>query len=263
MLTNQFPVHYFHAHGVGFGGEITRPFQAVIESQAATAISSVGGFASATAGPFNFKDIIQFQKASTQVIGAEGLKTYDTMITCRLEGINILNQFTADEIVAHLVVTTQKDGSGMTFNTLGSRFVNLRIGGALIHPVLDHECKPRVETPPVQKPSAKDSVKAPDATYATGKIHPVYDLSQEKGKRTQMKGSLTTLVAEPLKVPGACFDADANAIHVPDFGVVYLAEYLVTPYGRQLNMFRVKLGCGTKGNGSGSGVGGNGSTTGM
>ena len=38
-----------------------------------------------------------------------------------------------------------------------------------------------------------------------------------------------------------------NAIYVPDFGVVYLAEYLVTPYARQLNMFRIEFGCGVGG----------------
>lgn len=243
MLKKQFPHHQFHAHGIGFGAEITQPFRAVVESQAATAISPTGGFATSTAGPFNLRDIIRFEHAGSQIAAVEEEDSYDTVITSRIVGINILNQFTADEIVGHLSIKTMKRDSRMTFNTVGSRFVNLRVGGILIHPVLQQEC---------DKPCGD--------SYAQGKGNPVYDLSIERGKRPVVS-NVTTLVSE-LKVPDSCLEVEGNAIHVPDFGIVYLAEYLVKPYGRQLNMFRFELGCAARGTGSGSGLGANGSTTG-
>ena len=243
MLKQQFPNHYFHAHGVAFGGVITEPFHEVIESQAATAISSVGGFARASAGPFNFRDIITFHKASTQIGAVEEKERYDTFVTCRLEGINILNQLTADEVVAVLSIKHPKDGSGPTFSTVGSRFVNLRVGGVKLDPKLDQEC---------DQPCGE--------MYKNGRGHAVYDLYQPAEKRTPVTGGVQTLVAE-VDVPSSCLTKQGNAIYVPDFGVVYLAEYFVTPHDRLLNMFRVKLGCAFGGSGEGTGVGGNGKPT--
>lgn len=243
MLKKQFPRHQFHAHGIGFGGEITQPFRAMVESQGATAIAPTGGFATSTTGPFNLHDIIRFEHAGSQIAAVEEEDSYDTIVTSRIVGINILNQFTADEIVAHLSIKTMKSDSRVKYNTVGSRFVNLRVGGFLLHPVLQQEC---------DKPCGDG--------YAQGKHNPVYDLSLERGKRPVVS-NVTTLVSD-LKVPDSCLEAEGNAIHVPEFGIVYLAEYLVKPYGRQLNMFRFELGCAARGNGGGAGVGGNGSTTG-
>ena len=236
MLSKQFPIHFFHAHGCAFGGEITKPFRTTIESQAATAISSVGGYASASASGFNLKELVQIHKASTQIAAIEEDDSYDTVVTCRLEGVNIFNQFTADSIVAHLSVKTPKKGNRTTFTTVGTRFENLRIGGISFEPELDHECE-----------------------YKESKRHAVGDLTDSTGK--EMGGPLSTLVANlNPKDDSRCVRTKGNAIHVADFGVVYLAEYLVTPNARQLNMFRIRFGCGVDGRASGGGVGANGQT---
>ena len=96
-------MHYFHAYGSAFGAEFTKPFRATIESQAATAISAVGGHAMASSGPFNFREIVRFLIVrATQIAAIEDDDSYDTVITCAIDGINIFNQFTADSIVAHL-----------------------------------------------------------------------------------------------------------------------------------------------------------------
>jgi hypothetical protein len=254
MLKQQFPMHFFHAHGCAFGGQFTKPFQAVVESQAATSISSVGGHAMASSGPFNFKEIVRFNRASTQIAAiketpaskdtAASLEnsSYDTVVTCAIEGVNIFNQFTADEIVAHLSVKTSLDGTIHKFNTVGTRFVNLRVGGVLVTPVLVNEC---------------------DNEYGSGNtVNKVFDMSNETAiaqDTTNPNGFLTSLIPD-LKIDSQCVKSKGNALYVPDFGVVYLAEYLVTPHARQLNMFRIEFGCGVGGSGSGGGVGANGST---
>jgi hypothetical protein len=139
-------------------------------------------------------------------------------------------------------VKTSKDGKIERFNTVGTRFVNLRVGGVAVNPVLVNEC---------------------DNEYGSGKtVNRVFDMSSEKAIEqdpANPNGFLTTLIPE-TKIESQCVKAIGNALYVPDFGVVYLAEYLVTPYARQLNMFRIKFGCGVGGSGSGGGVGANGST---
>lgn len=242
MLKQQFPIHYFHAYGSAFGAQFTKPCQAVVEAQAATSVAAVGGHAFASSGPFNFREIVRFDRASTQIAAVDEGDSYDTVITCAIEGINVFNHFTADEIVAHLSVKTSHDGKIESFQTVGTRFVNLRVGGVPVVPTLHDEC---------------------DNEYGTGKtVNPIYDFATKKNivqKPDDPRGYLTTLVTD-LNVKSRSIQAQGNALYVPDFGVVYLAEYLVTPYARQLNMFRIEFGCGVGGRGSGGGVGGNGTT---
>jgi hypothetical protein len=207
-----------------------------VESQAATAIAPTGGHAFASSGPFNLKELVRIERASTQIAGVEEEHSYDTVVTCRLDGVNIFNQFTADEIVAHLSVKVPKKRGPALFHTTGTRFVNLRVGGVHLNPVLTQECGNQYG----------EGVKNPVHNFHDGSIG-------ENGR-----GPLTTLVSK-LDPPSGCVKAQGNAILVPDFGVVYLAEYLVTPNARQLNMFRIEFGCGVSGRASGTGVGANGS----
>ena len=249
MLKQQFPFYFFHAHGCAFGAEFTKPFTATVESQAATAICSVGGHAFTSAGPFNFKEVVRFARASTQIAAIEESTanqpassgpSFDTVVTCSLEGVNIFNHFTADEIVAHLSV--KATGGNLSFNTLGTRFVNLRVGGVAVNPTLLHEHGNQ---------------------YGSGEtVNCVFDMHSQQAILQDPKsrnGHFTTLVSK-LDVDSQHIKCSGNAIYVPDFGVVYLAEYLVTPNARQLNMFRIQFGCGVGGRASGSGVGANGTT---
>jgi hypothetical protein len=239
MLKPQFPNHFFHAHGFGLGAVITKPFHATVESQAATCISCTGGHAHANAAKFNLRELIRFDYASTQIAAVEEDESYDTVITTTVENINIFNQFTADRIVAHLSIKSMKNGDPMHFRTVGSRFENLRVGGIPIHPVLMDE----------------------DGAQYRERANPVYDLHSKEAIRQDIgdhRHLLTTLVSK-LEIDSTSVVCKGNAIHVPDFGVVYLAEYLVTSHERYLKMFRIRLGCANDGNLSGSGAGGNGS----
>ena len=252
MLKPQFPSYFFHAHGVAFGATFTKPFHAVVESQSATAICSIGGHATAaSSGPFNFREVVRIGRSSTQIAAVEEhpelprddpKKSFDTVVTCSLEDVNIFNQFKADEIVAHLAVKTDSTGRIYQFNTIGTRFVKLRVGGVPVNPTLVDEH---------------------GLQYSTGEsLHPVFDMKTEKQIPQQMgvtDSHLTTLVSE-VKVDSKHIKVLGNGIYVPDFGVVYLAEYLVAPHSRQLNMFRIEFGCSIDGRGSGGGVGANGAT---
>ena len=261
MLKKQFPIHYFHAHGVALGGQLTKPFHELVPSQAATAVSPVGGFATTASGAFSHRDIVRFEKASTQIVTSfdEENKTYDTAVTCHMQGVNILNQFTADEIVAHLTATRSEElDAPPRFTTVGSRFVNLKVGGVSYSPKLDHECPGRPSGPygnKVRDHSIFDlfhlfNKKKPEAVINLN------TLVESLNPATESKISKVDANGEPVMED--CYLSSGNAIHVPSFGVVYLAEYLVTKDGRQLNMFRIQLGCATDGSLAGNAVGANG-----
>ena len=54
-----------------------------------------------------------------------------------MEGINLLEVVTADKIVAQISTKHPKIGNVPSVSFVGSQFVNLRINGELIVPVLD------------------------------------------------------------------------------------------------------------------------------
>lgn len=241
MLKPQFPIHHFHAHGHAFGATFTAPHLETIPSQAPVSISSHGGHAYSSVEKFNHRELVRFERASTQIAAIHETDSYDTVITAMVEGLNVFNHFTADAVVAHLSVKTMKADGAMSFRTIGTRFENLRIGGVPFEPVIVDEDGDQ---------------------YGKGTVNnPVYDLYSGKqvNGSFQAKGHLSTLVSDLGARASRRIEVKGNGVFVPDFGTVYLAEYLVTPNARQLNLFRISLGCGVSGK-AGSGVGANGST---
>ena len=232
------------------GAQIHKPFCETLDTQAATSISPTGGFSTSTATRINLRDIVRVEHASTQVAAVEERGengSYDTVITATVEGLNIFNQVTADRIVAHLAVKHHKQHRRTEYKTIGSSFENLRIGGVPVHVDVDDD----------------DGRKYHDG----GVNHCVCDpYEPEKGRfnaEFDPTGHLTTLVTG-VHVQGHVkhhrIRIHCNSIVVEDFGVVHLAEYIVTPNARYLNMLRVNLGCAVDGTVSVSGTSSNGHT---
>jgi hypothetical protein len=51
---------------------------------------------------------------------------------------------------------------------------------------------------------------------------------------------VTSLLQSPILVDGA--ETYGNVLKIPGFGYVFLAEYVLTEYGRRLNMLRFEVG---------------------
>jgi hypothetical protein len=200
----------YHALASGVSGNITLPFHELIEVQAASALPFTGGHSASRVESTRFKHIVSFSSASTITTGSETSEAYNTIATATVEGLNILNVVTADRVVARLASKYLKDTREYAATIAGSHFENLRIAG---NPV-------RVEIPPERLKSPPRSEKVKFGTIAAA-----IDVEDSWGLELREDG----------------------AIHVPEFGDIYLAESIVTACYQSLTMFRVVLGCAVKG----------------
>ncbi|HEX5482816.1 MAG TPA: choice-of-anchor P family protein [Terriglobia bacterium] len=240
----------YHAHAAGLAGQITLPFNDLIEVQAASAIPQTGGYSSSRVENFAYKNILSFQSATTQATGSYNPeeKAYNTLVTATIEKLNVLDQVTADRVVAHLTSKHPESGGQPSIIPLGSSFVNLRIAGCPVDVRLDSATFVQFDTyDRICESLARDK-----------------DLRQRllRGQEDlpvppPHEALLCSLVRE-IRPDGPELKAQGCAIFVPQFGTVYLAEYMIQPYARTLTMVRVELGCPVCGRLSAAVVSGNG-----
>jgi hypothetical protein len=207
------PRFFYHAFGVGLGGRITRPFCEVIESQAATALGTIGGVGSSHVEGFRFKHIVSFRSARTSVVGSKADDgSLNTSVTVTIEGLNILNVITADVITARLASRHSSRDSDAMITTAGSEFRDLRIGGNPVPAEIDRGLFGQELTFADFKKNASNSRRDPWAESP--------------------KNAVLCSIVQP----------QAYTIVVPSVGTVYLGELLVSPFARRLTMIRVVLG---------------------
>ena len=92
----------YHALATGVSGRITQPFQELLEVQAASALPSTGGYSASRVENFRYKELLSFRSAVTLTTGtfSERKRTYNTLGTVTVEGLNIHGAITADRVVA-------------------------------------------------------------------------------------------------------------------------------------------------------------------
>jgi hypothetical protein len=209
----------YHAQGMALGGFLTAPVDEFIETQAAVSLPITGGYGRADSKDYRFRDFVSLREAHTYVTGKkktpliptqdESAATYETLVTCVVEGLNILDVVTADRIVARLVSKGSGDvHKSPEISTIGSHFVNLRIKG--------HEVK-------VDFPS--EDTKTLDTNTRTFVSKSILQNTPHGFQR----------------------DGDVDSLYIPHFGSIYLGELIVSPESRRLTMLRVELGCSADG----------------
>lgn len=240
----------YHAHASGLSGRITLPFDEVIPVQAPAAIPVTGGYSSTRAENFRYRDILSFRSATSVVSGAFSAKeqAYETLMSTTIEGLNILDVVTADVIVARLTSRHPKDGGEPSIIPLGSYFENLRLAGCKVEAQLNTE--QFVRCPRYQE--LRELINQ-DAGVRSRLSHGFADLSAQP-----RNGALLCSLAGEVNVNCRELKADGHAIHVPHFGTVYLAEFLITPYSRSITMLRADLASAVEGHVSSGGGSGNG-----
>jgi hypothetical protein len=251
----------YHAHGSAIGGSITQPFKADIASGSATSLPIIGGFASAKDGAYQLKDVISYQSAHTYVSGIQtGDGAYNSVVTCVVEGLNILHVITADAIIGR-VSSNHVDGQQPEIIPLGSSFENLMIAGQPLQVDLNHDLF-------VQNPThsallshlestskANKGKNAPKARYDWGltseKVPPALakGMLMEPGtdwSKSKSNGVLHTSLVKQVRPVGTGNSAEelpyAYAIHIPHVGNLYLAEVFSSADTKRLTMLRVELG---------------------
>ena len=277
--------YFYHASAYGLAGEIERPVRQTIPAQAASVLAGHGGRGNSSVEKFDFPPFLYCEAAYTEVGGSydEDHNKHTTYATAVVEGLNVADVLTADRVVCRLVIYSPEIGKPgeHSYSFTGSHFDNLRVGGQKIDVDLAthtlHEY---------------DTYSGFEKAYAGGKeagLHPwgdqsdsgLNELEQHEEQYNALSGigarakawkkkptrnsTYWCSLAGHLKLPpkGTELKNYGSIILVPKFGVVRLAEMLVSPEYRRLTMFRVDMCSGTTGSGSGgTGMGSGGSPPG-
>lgn len=263
----------YHASALALGGQIRRPWDEPLESQAATVLPTEGGAGRAEVRDFEYRGLISLRRATSTVMGNEsrrdGRRVFNTLATTVLEGLDIAGIVTAERIVARLVSEKVEGGDEIPIQPVGSYFEGLRIAGTPVDP---KPWNPVYDSASLEALHSAQRGGPVDAEGNELRLPP--DLSPRKpaggGAPSHFEDHqiVTSLFQRPSVLPAGCrTDAKLEegqippwAIHVPGFGTVYLGELLISRYSRRLNMLRIEMGSPVEGSLVGGGTEGNGST---
>jgi hypothetical protein len=225
----------FRASGTGFAGQFTSPFADIIPVQAPGALPDIGGVAHTRVDQFDYKGLISFGAAHTRVTGVrnEDEKAFNVLATSSVEKLNILDQVTADRIVARIAIRYE-DGQPARFFSVGSYFENLRIGGCAIDVEMDGAL--------VCNNGFGNLVAAAKSEDMRQRL--LYLLPDGNFPAGQQLMMLT--LAKNIRFDGRSPNGDkpyCTSVYVPNFGRIYLAELTVTPVSASITMLRAELGC--------------------
>jgi hypothetical protein len=245
---------YFHAHASSLGGFLETPHKKVVPSQASVALPAVGGHATTRTEAFNCDEIVSCRAAYTRVTGGQATDNgpWSTLVTSVVEGLNILETFKAERMVAQVTVEHPKDGGNPAISLAGCHFDGLRLGGHDVSPTLNPKLfgvgsVDRIEWPIFQQIGRDQAVRMVAKAKAGKNAEWVLDrfdwMTSAKPKADGcVLCSLVDGIEQP--VPGKAF---GHALEIPHFGKIFLGELLVCRSSIQLSMIRAELGCATTG----------------
>lgn len=246
---------HYNAHGHGLSAHFHRPFNELIEVQAGMSLPIIGGHGHTRVDNFKFKEVLSFKSAYTHVSGSQSPDDgrFDTLVTSVVEGLNILDVLTCDKLVCRVASDHIPGEPEPHITPLGSKFENLQISCHKMKVELDCGLFTELDTFSSFKQKFEKDKKFRDVARdrflwgALGKdvpeyIRTRYNWSKGDGFPDGRGAVLCSLVKDIQDVcPGV--KRYGNVLEVPEFGRVYLAEFLVEKYCRRLTMLRVELGC--------------------
>lgn len=243
-------VYGFNASAVAFGGLIKEPLTCRtkgIDGVASVALSPNGGISRACQADYN-DDGISFCNAETTVEGTvEDDRFYTTTTTVQLENLNIFGRVKADFIQS--IVRSRRDvlAKDACF-TMHATFQGLRIVDEVVQPPLDFELFEQV-------PTYDEFLKYFEDEEKMSKYGPSFGWLTEAAAanramvlsaRATMTAAarpircslLTTKLATTENTP---FTQAGYTLNVPGFGNIHLAEVMIKPGLRRLNMLRLEI----------------------
>jgi hypothetical protein len=263
---------YYHADANPIGGTIDRPFSGFVPSHASVSLPLVGGFIKKQRKGRKWKDIISYTSESTHVSGSKQDEPeggpWTTQVSATIEDLNILEIVTADKVVAQLSVSHPHNGGSPTISLVGSQFVNLRVSGVKIDPIIkydlfaDHDGS--AETDPAKRypthpwprqekflAKVKEqyrNIRESFAERSKGEEIPDwfkphfhrFDSAQGLDDRDYILCSLFDGIPNvPENFPGTVC---GHGIRIPGFGKVFLGEVIVHQGTYTVSMIRAQLG---------------------
>lgn len=249
-------IHYFHADASSFGGALDHPVKKIVPSQAAVSLPSTGGFTSTRSGAFNFEEIASCGGAFTHASGGLSLKNgaWTTLVTSAVDKLNILEIVTADRVVAQISIEHPCEGHHPKITFVGSQFINLRIGGVPVEPVMNLG----LLTPDDGYPGCSwthhegflQRVREQHRRRHEGKKVPAWAVDRyawvDSPKGIQERGHVVCSLVDSLKgeIPGKSF---GHVVEIEEFGKFFFGEVIVDQGAFQLTMVRAELGCAVHG----------------
>jgi hypothetical protein len=281
--------HTYHASAFGVSGELLRPAQRSIATQAATALAPGGGRGFDRIDNFQLDGILSFRAAYTEVGGSfdECHNIHTSYASSVIEDLNIADIVKADKVVSRTSVYAPAEGSDAepSFDITGSHFENLRICGHLIdvklatHEFHQHDTYSKFEQAyRVKKAdhllflSGLSKLKDKHLQDLEGEYHALQGVAKRVAawkQDTTRKRAVTAYscsAAAHLNLPDHVgskseLEGYGHIICVPKFGIIRLAEIVIHKDRRTLNMLRVDMCSSGDGNihtGGSSGGGGTG-----
>jgi hypothetical protein len=273
--------YVYAASAYGFAAELERPAKHSIPTQAGSVLAASGGRGCARTSNFKFDGVISVADAYSEVGGSydDNHDLFTTYAFSVLEGVNIADVFTADRVVARLTIYThlKPEKGEPRFDITGSHFENVKIAGHKVDVKLATDKFHKLQKYSQVGPGKTDEwlawSKLGELTEAELEElkHDYHGLpemaalvraSKEAGPPPAADGASYLLSpANHFQLKDKCeIRAYGNAIFVPKFGVIRLAELLVHKNCRFLTMFQVQMCSGSTGGSSGGGAGGSGGT---
>ena len=242
-------VHYYNASAMALGGRITRPFDAIIETQAPAVLPIDGGLSAAHAEDFQFREIISFKRAHSVVTGSQSERdgSFATLASVTIEDLNILDVVVVRRIVSristHHPIPQIQSGAALTPSpepqivALGSKFEGLSVAGCALEVDLDANLSNEWST---------------------------YEALKKNSRLAESKGVIVCSLVKTIvkERDSACSGLTivGNTITIPQFGKIHLAQFLCSSYARRLVMLRAELGCPVSGAAAAGCTQGNGTT---
>jgi hypothetical protein len=257
----QKPRFHYHAHAIALAGEVTHPFQEIIDVQAPATIPPMGGFSSSHARRYRLPGIVMHHGVRSKATGKHNpqTKTHEAMAYAAVEGLNIENVVTADFITAHVTATYYTDrgqNQEPEITPRGSMFHKLRIAGRDIElePNADlyHELDTLAKVMQAYSDN-KDGFKDRfDRDTFAGQENqlPASHHRFFPWRKQQPNGNLPVCNGHTIvplftvrnpNEPGV-FEVRGNVVYVPNFGRIHLGEMVVTQNERRVMMIHADMG---------------------
>jgi hypothetical protein len=257
----------FQGQAICASGRITSPFHEIIEIQGATALPDTGGYGVDRVGPFRYREIVRFERATAEVIGSITYKrdkpeqeedvVYHTLAKATVEKLNIGDVVTADRVVASVTARHPvKEGPTAIYIT-GTQFENLQIAGAPVSTTLATDTLNRLNTlPAAMKAFPQDQelqklvsfFNAKDLASFAPRVRSQLNTPPTDGKLPQSRGFTNLSIVSSVAVERPPFEIYGNVIRVQGFGVITLGKMQMAETSRRITMIEVDLGCPVDGN---------------
>jgi hypothetical protein len=254
-----FRTFHYHANAHVVSASFTRPVQHLVEVHGASSLPTIGGHGRAQVEDFRFNEFLSVKRGYTHVSGSpvevEGKKYFTTLVTAVAEGVNILDVFHAERIVARFASSHTLDDAEPRFTLVGSKFDGVQIGGCKTEVTIDATLFEKIDTFEAARNEFKKSAdfrRMAEDPFEAG----------DKLPEPPLHGAILCSIVDLKKMTTTCpgVERKGHSFIIPKFGKLFLGEILLEHSRRTLTMVRFELGSPVSGSGTVVQLDGNGTT---